>query len=121
MVRRFSVEQFLDLRAELLRRKAELAPLARDIHLQQHIRPRTVLGGDALDVAGDVERVHAVEELKERQRVADLVALEMADEMPACAARHERDFCPRLLHAALAENGVPRGQRRAHGLRRVRL
>ena len=94
----------LELRAQLLGCKTDLAPLARDIHFQQNARPQTIFLGDAVHIFRERERIDTVKEFEERQRVAHLVFLQTPDEMPAQRRRQQRNFCARLLHFALPKN-----------------
>jgi len=48
-----------------------------------------------------------VKQLEERKGMADLVFLEVPDEMPAQARRQQRDFDSRFLDPALAKSSWP--------------
>ena len=114
-------EERLELLAQRRGGKAELRGLAGDVHFEEDLGKEPQLGRHAVHRFRQRERVHAVEQLEERQRVAQFVPLEMPDEMPAGSSRQERDFCPRLLHAALAKERVPRVHRLADGIGRMGL
>jgi hypothetical protein len=60
-----------------------------------------------------------VQELEKGQGVADLVLLEMADEVPPCAGGRQWDLRSRLLHAALAKQELPGFHGLSHRFRRV--
>jgi hypothetical protein len=58
---------------------------------------------DPIHLPRKIGIVDAVEELEERERVPDLVLLEMTDEVPAQVYRQFRNFDARFLHSAFAE------------------
>src|SRR5262249_10096437 len=97
-------EQRFHFFAPFLLRKTALAALACDVHFDEHARKDAGFRGDALHVARNLQRVDSVRQLEERQRVADLVFLKMADEVPAGPPWNEWDFSPSLLHTALSED-----------------
>ena len=76
---------------------------------------------DSTDILGQGQGINAVEKLKKRQGMANLVLLEMSHEMPAQGGRQLRDFDAGLLHTALAENILPGLMRFAHAFRRMRF
>jgi len=49
----------------------------------EHGGPQALLARDALDLARRVDRIHAMKQFEVRQCRADLVLLQMTDEMPA--------------------------------------
>src|SRR6266699_1263493 len=63
--------------------KAELTPLACYIDLEKNSWMQTVFFGDAVDVFRERERIDAVSQFKQRQRMTNLIFLEMPDKMPA--------------------------------------
>ena len=77
--------------------------VARHVDLQEDARIHSVLVRDPMQIFGERERIDAVKQLKKRKRMADLVLLEVSDEMPAQARRQEGNFGARLLHPAFAE------------------
>ncbi|MEY2598000.1 MAG: hypothetical protein RLZZ142_259 [Verrucomicrobiota bacterium] len=58
-----------------------------------------------MEFAGGFEGIDAVEAIEEGERLADFVALEVPDEMPAGTLWQEGDFGASLLHAVFAEDG----------------
>ena len=65
--------------------KPNLLAFAGHIHFEQNARMKPGLFRDAIHVAGELQRIDAVHQLKKRQAVADFVFLQVADEMPASA------------------------------------
>src|SRR5206468_6828804 len=76
-------EQRFHFCAQLIGLKAELTPLACYIDLKQNSWMQTVFFGDAVDVFRERERIDAVSQFKQRERMTNLIFLEMPHEMPA--------------------------------------
>src|SRR6266446_2779836 len=76
-------EQRFHFCAQPIGLKAELAPLACYIDLEKNSWMQTVFFGDAVDVFRERERIDAVSQSKQRQRMTNLIFLEMPHEMPA--------------------------------------
>jgi hypothetical protein len=105
----------------LLGLKAELGRFAGDVDLQENPRAHSFLGGNAVHVSGNLQGINAVEELKKRQGLSDLVPLQMANEVPLGPTAHERDFGFCLLDPTFPENGLPFPQQRFDGFRGLRF
>ena len=100
-------QQFLQMTLQSRRLKPMLAPLPRDIHFQKDTGKDPFLRGNPVDVARQVERINPVDQLEMRQRLADLVGLKMADQMPSELSRQQRDLRQRFLNPVLPEEFLP--------------
>src|SRR5262249_39566273 len=70
---------------------------------QQDVNSPSLVSCFLLDLHQQSQTVHGVDELDKRQSALDLVALQMADEMPADAPGQDGGFTPEFLWPALAE------------------
>ena len=75
--------QLIQFGEELLGLVAELAGFAGEIDFQENGHGLGRLLGALGDLARDGEAIHALDELEEFNGIADLVGLEVADELPA--------------------------------------
>jgi hypothetical protein len=96
-------KQLLHLSSDRFRFKTKLAPLACQIDLEENARMRSFFFRDPIYLPRKIDIVDAVEELEERERVPDLVLLEMTDEVPAQVYRQFRNLDARFLHPAFAK------------------
>src|SRR5437879_8184520 len=76
-------EQRFHFCAQLIRLKAELTPLACYIELEKNSWMQAVFFGAAVDVFRERERLDAVSQFKQRERMPNFIFLEMPNEMPA--------------------------------------
>src|SRR6266404_3104927 len=95
-------EQRLHSVAQLVRLKSELTPLARHVHFEKNAWMQSFFFRDAVHVLCKRRRIDAMDNFKQRQRMPDLIFLEMTDEMPAQVWRHLWHLRARFLDAALA-------------------
>ncbi len=89
---------------------AALLLLARHVHLDQHRRP----GGPLRDLRAQVAPVDALPERHVWGQLADLVALQATDGMPAHAGRSRVGLGHQLLGVVLPEVDQPSGHRQVH-------
>src|SRR6266568_3839177 len=76
-------EQRFHFCAQLIGLESKLTPLACYIDLEKNSWMQTVFFGDAVDVFRERERIDAVSQFKQRQRMTNLIFLEMPDKVPA--------------------------------------
>ena len=86
---------------DVVRREPALRRLVRDVDLEQHARDAVARA--ALELTGQVEAVDRVDEVEQLERVADLVRLQVADQVPRNGPAQDLDLVPRLLDPVLAE------------------
>ena len=79
------------------------------------------IGCDPVHLLRQCKRINTVKKFEQRKRVTNFVLLQMTNEMPPQVRWKFRNLSARLLHAAFAEQRVPRFNGFAHFLRRVRL
>ena len=97
--------------------EAEFGVIAGDVDLEETAGGEIEFGGDAAEVAGEVEGIERVEEVGEREDFADFVGLEVPDEVPVEGGGEERDFGEGFLDAAFAEDGLAGGDGGGDGVR----
>ena len=106
----FQVRQGHQLRPELLkllRGKAMLTLLAIHIHLQQNTARASQLTRNARYRLGQAQRIHRLQQPEPLlQRLAHLVALQRADEVPLTIRRHLRHLAHGLLQAVLTKKAL---------------
>ena len=107
--------------AQRFRREAEFARFPGHVDLQQHLGALAILGRHPLNLSRQVERVEAVKQLEEREGRANLILLQVPNEVPMQPGGQQRNFRARLLNPALAKDGLTRIGGLAHGLGRMRL
>src|SRR5438309_5201411 len=76
---------------------------------------------DPVHVLCERKRINTVNQFEQRQRMPDLIFLEMTDEMPAQVRRQLWNLYSRFLHATFAEQGLPGFIRLPHLLGWMRL
>lgn len=84
-----------------------LAGLGGNVHLQINPGELPGLSGDPVDVAREIEAIHAMNRLNDRQDFAHFVGLQMPDQVPAQRRWKLGLLGQQLLHAVLAEETVP--------------
>jgi len=89
--------------------EAEFGVIAGDVDLEETACGEIEFGGDAAEVACEVEGIERVDEVGEREDFADFVGLEVPDEVPVEGGGEERDFGEGFLDAAFAEDGLAGG------------
>lgn len=111
-----SIRNLRDLREV----KASLRFLSGRIHLNEHFNRTAALSAESIHC---VSQSRAVQSMKQRESVErfDLVALKVADEVPADRLSYLLDFTERFLHAVLADVGNSSSECRLNSLRTVGL
>ena len=89
-----------------------LRGLCSEIDLDQHARMQSKFAADPVDVPGDLQVIHRMNHLHQRQHLAHLVGLQWPDEVPAYFFRQLRLLDQDLLHAVLAKHELSGIQRR---------
>lgn len=72
---------------DLVDRKPKFSIVTRDIDLQEHFARAPQFPGNAADLLGEVEGIHAVNEGTVRNDFPDFILLQMPDEMPLDRSR----------------------------------
>lgn len=114
-------EQRFHLRTQFIRLKPKLTPLACHIHFKQDARMRPFFLRDPIYLLRERERIDAVDQFKQWQRVTDFIFLQMSHKMPPQIRRQLRNFYSCLLHPTFAEQSLAGFNRLTNSLGLVRL
>ena len=99
-------EEVVELGGEVGGGEAVFGGFGGDVDFEEDAGAEVEFGGDAVDVAGDVEGVDALDDFDVGKDFADFVALEGSDEMPAEVRGEEGGFGEDFLDAVFAEEGL---------------
>lgn len=99
-------EEIVELRQKRVWRKAVFAGFGGDVDFKIDFGPKIEFGRDALDVAGEVKGVEALNSFDVRQNFADFVALQGTDEVPAEVGWKGRRLGEDFLDAVFAKQGL---------------
>ena len=98
----------IEKRRHFVRPQPLFVGVSRDVDLQQHVGDALQFRRDAIDRLQQAETVDRVHQVHQRQRAADLVALQRPHQMPAdIRGRDDFRFFPQRLGTALTEIGEP--------------
>jgi hypothetical protein len=110
--------------ARLVRRGAELRRLAGEVDLHVDLRMAAALGRGLVEAAQEIQRVDGVDRVERPARLACLVRLQVADQVPAqigMVGGERVDLGEGFLDAVLAEVALAGGDRGADGVQAERL